>query len=68
MICYKDKCYCYQSSKNFCDKYDRTPCNHTECYRHSAEIPDELPEYLPVCWSTFYDCPNAVVKDPEEYL
>lgn len=53
MMCYKDKCYCKRSSEHWCEQEHYKYCDNKQCYRHASEIPDNLPEYLPICWSDF---------------
>lgn len=53
MMCYRDKTYCMASSEKLSKQYGIKYCGNTTCWRHASEIPDNLPEYLPVAWSDF---------------
>ncbi len=53
---YKDKCYCMRSSKHWCDERKLDYCDNAECYRHSSEIPKDLPPWELIAWSEFPQC------------
>ena len=54
MMCYRDKTYCMASSEKLSKQYGIKYCGNTTCWRHVSEIPDNLPDYLPIAMFYYY--------------
>ena len=65
MFCYKDKTYCTRGLNRW-DGKTQTPCTNLDCYRHPAELINNI-DNLPEAFSTFEDCKDFTSAPNPEY-